>query len=596
MRQLPMEILIALDEQEYTTQRDLAERVGYSLGAVNKELAKLHKDGWLADNKLSAQAKELLDQNHNHQAIILAAGPGLRMIPIHSDQPKAMLEINGERLIERMIRQLQETGIKDIQVVVGFQKEKFEYLMDDFGVRLVVNPEYHLKNDYSSLGRAHKYFKEDTAGSYVIPADLYFKENPFRSAELYSWMSTEPATRSADSVRQDKAGQLVPEKLENSKIKLLGLSYLNQEALAYFKEHFQAHKDDSAFEEASWEESFFVSSKKVNAKRPIIFGREIPAENYLEINTFEDLREADPHSSALESPILTKLAGVFGIEESEISNIEQVKAGMTNRSFFFNVGDERYIMRIPGEGTDKLINRFEEADVYRALDGKGLTDDVIFIEPETGYKITRYIDNSRGVDLESIEDIERAMDKLREFHSMELEVDHDFDIWRLTNYYEELWEGKESIYPDYKKTKAHMEEIFAYLEHARTKRILCHIDSVAENFLIYTPEGSDEVDIRLIDWEYSGMQDPAVDVAMFCIYALYDREEVDRLIDIYYQGKTTKEQRALVYAYIAVAGLLWSNWCEFKSHLGIEFGEYSLRQYRYAKDYYKILKEEMNVL
>ncbi len=41
------------------------------------------------------------------------------------------------------------------------------------------------------------------------------------------------------------------------------------------------------------------------------------------------------------------------------------------------------------------------------------------------------------------------------------------------------------------------------------------------------------------------------------------------------------------------AGFLWSNWCEYKSRLGVEFGEYSLKQYRYAKDYYKLVKQEL---
>ena len=41
-------------------------------------------------------------------------------------------------------------------------------------------------------------------------------------------------------------------------------------------------------------------------------------------------------------------------------------------------------------------------------------------------------------------------------------------------------------------------------------------------------------DIRLIDWEYAGMQDPHVDIAMFCIYSMYDREHVDKLIDAYF--------------------------------------------------------------
>ena len=88
------------------------------------------------------------------------------------------------------------------------------------------------------------------------------------------------------------------------------------------------------------------------------------------------------------------------------------------------------------------------------------------------------------------------------------------------------------------------------------------------------------------------MQDADVDIAMFAVYALYERDQVDDLIDAYYMEGCPKNVRRKIYAYIAVCGLLWSNWCEYKHHLGVEFGEYSLRQYRYAKEYYKIWKEE----
>ena len=53
---------------------------------------------------------------------------------------------------------------------------------------------------------------------------------------------------------------------------------------------------------------------------------------------------------------------------------------------------------------------------------------------------------------------------------------------------------------------------------------------------------------------------------------------------------------AKIYCYIAACGLLWSNWCEYKRNLGVEFGEYSLRQYRYAKDYYRIVQDELKKL
>ena len=53
--------------------------------------------------------------------------------------------------------------------------------------------------------------------------------------------------------------------------------------------------------------------------------------------------------------------------------------------------------------------------------------------------------------------------------------------------------------------------------------------------------------------------------------------------------------RAKIYCYVAACGLLWSNWTEYKSTLGVEFGEYGLKQYRYAKDFYAYAREEMEL-
>ena len=88
------------------------------------------------------------------------------------------------------------------------------------------------------------------------------------------------------------------------------------------------------------------------------------------------------------------------------------------------------------------------------------------------------------------------------------------------------------------------------------------------------------------------MQDPHVDLAMFSIYSFYSKSQVDDLIEIYFLGKCPDMTRIKIYCYVAACGLLWSNWCEFKRSLGVDFGEYSLRQYRYAKDFYRIAMKE----
>ena len=105
------------------------------------------------------------------------------MVPINTEAPKGLLEVHGEPLIERQIRQLHAAGIHEIYIVVGFMKEQYEYLMDDYSVELIVNPDYAEKNNLHSLYLA----REHLSNAYVIPCDIWCDQSPFRRHELYSW-------------------------------------------------------------------------------------------------------------------------------------------------------------------------------------------------------------------------------------------------------------------------------------------------------------------------------------------------------------------------------------------------------------------------
>ena len=132
-----------------------------------------------------------------------------------------------------------------------------------------------------------------------------------------------------------------------------------------------------------------------------------------------------------------------------------------------------------------------------------------------------------------------------------------------------------------------MWELKDYIESLDRKYILSHIDSVPNNFLIFDDE------VRLIDWEYAGMHDPDIDIAMFAVSAGYNKEEIDRLIEIYFSKGCSKETRIKIYSYVALCGFLWSNWSEYRTYIGMEQGDYALRQYSYAKEFYKIAKKEI---
>lgn len=582
MNNSKQDILNNLIKEPFINQRILAAQTGHSLGIVNRSIKELISEGYLDEEirpteKAFCEAKEKAPKN----AIILAAGFGMRMVPINTETPKGLLEIKGERLIERTIRQLHEVGITEIYVVVGFMKEQYEYLIDEYGVDLIVAPDYASKNNLHSLKTA----ADHLSNSYIIPCDIWCEKNPYSRNELYSWYMVSDMVDDDSTVRVNRKQELVVQKEQAGGNAMIGICYLLEAEAAIVRERLEELGRDSRYDGAFWEETLYRKD------RMIVTARVVHAADAVEINTYEQLREIDSDSSQLQTDAIQVICEALGVQQDEVTNITVLKKGMTNRSFLFSCKDKKYIMRIPGEGTDQLINRRQEAAVYQTIAGRKICDEIAYINPENGYKITEYLEGARVCDAENEEDLQKCMKKLREFHGQKLKVDHSFDLFGQMEYYESLWEGTPSAYKDYEKTKAHVLQLKDYIEANAGEWVLTHIDAVPDNFLFVEENGKEE--IRLIDWEYAGMQDPHVDIAMFCIYSLYKKEQVDHLIDLYFEGNCDDRTRIKIYCYIAVCGLLWSNWCEYKRKLGVEFGEYSLRQYRYAKDYYKIVQQEL---
>lgn len=274
----------------------------------------------------------------------------------------------------------------------------------------------------------------------------------------------------------------------------------------------------------------------------------------------------------------------------DITHIEVLKKGMTNRSFTFVCGTEKYIMRIPGEGTSEIINRGQEAAVYKVLEGKGICDDIVYIDAKTGFKLSRFISGARVCNPFDASDVSKCMKRLRAFHESSISVPHEFDLFYQADFYERLM--KKSAYPDYSEVKNAVLSLRPFIEKHRTARTLCHIDAVPDNFLfVKDMEGKER--IRMIDWEYAGMQDPHVDIAMFIVYAMYDRKQAHDLVLSYFDGIVEDVTLAKIHCYIALCGLLWSNWCEYKRSLGVEFGEYAAAQYNFAREYSAVAAKEI---
>lgn len=553
------------------SQRELANRFNISLGKVNQIISKLKQEKFIDENNnITLKTRNYFKKHHPQNAVILAAGYGMRMVPINTEEPKGLLEVKGETLIERLIKQLHEVGVQDIKVVVGFMKEHYEFLIDKYNVKLVVNSHYKDWNNVYSLFLV----KDDISDTYILPCDVWFEENPFSTIEDESWylFGEEQVPGSNWQVKNNEKVRFNSSKGN----KMIGLAYLNE----------MQGKNISKLLEKSIEEKQYTSFWEdvlENKKNFLLKGKLISDNSHAEINSYEQLLDLDSGSTHLKNDAIEIIEDILKVNKKDIHNIHTLKKGMTNRSFIFTVNNKRYIMRIPGEGTDKLIDRKEEYDVYQRVKKEPYTETILYLNPDSGYKISEFLEDTRNSDANNIQDVKKSMSVLRKFHNQNYQVDHTFDIWKQIDFYESLRKTA-SAYRDYEEIKDWVLKLKPFIEDNVTKWSLCHIDANYDNFLI-----DQNNNVFLIDWEYAGMQDPDLDIAMYAIYAGYTKEKIDQLINIYYENKVSENIRYKIYAYVAVGGLLWSNWCEYKQSLGLDFGEYSLAQYRYAKEYSKLV-------
>ena len=158
---------------EFELLRDIAEdgqkdmagakmNPDYSVTMENLERSGLIKGGKITEDGLQALKPYKVDN-----AIIMAAGFSARCMPLSKVMPKGLFLVKGESLMEREIRQLVDAGIREIIVVTGYLHEKFDFLADKYGVKLIYNEDYDKYNNMSSIYASRDYLKN----SYVLCSD-----------------------------------------------------------------------------------------------------------------------------------------------------------------------------------------------------------------------------------------------------------------------------------------------------------------------------------------------------------------------------------------------------------------------------------------
>lgn len=289
--------------------------------------------------------------SHNvENAIILAAGIASRFAPFSYERHKALCRVKGEVLIERQIRQLKEAGVREIIVVVGYQKENFTYLTDRFGVRLIENPSYQTQNNYSSILAVRDYL----GNSYICSSDDYYVQNPFEAAvdrPYYAAVYAEGETNEW-CLTTDKTDRITDVHIggHDSWI-MLGHVFWDKAFSRAFLDILDRDYDHVRHQNALWEQTYVDHLQELS-----LWARRYPPHFIYEFDTLDDLRAFDPDfCQCTGSVIMAQLANRLHCRECELK-VEKTKLGATGDAvgFYFTLGDQAYYYDYEKEILDPL--------------------------------------------------------------------------------------------------------------------------------------------------------------------------------------------------------------------------------------------------
>ncbi len=282
-------------------------------------------------------------------AIIMCAGTSSRFAPLSYEKPKALTVLKGEVLLERQIRQLQEAGVPEIILVLGYKKEQFAYLKEKYGVTLVENTEYLTRNNNSSIWAARGYLKN----SYVCSADNYFTANPFERevdcsyyAAVYAdgptgeWCLTEDADGYIDSVTIGGSNAWY----------MLGHTFWSREFSRKFLEILTRIYDLPETADLLWEGIYMRHLDQLKMKI-----RRYGADAIYEFDSLDELRQFDEsYVTDTRSAILKEIAARLSVAEADLTDIRAVKDGVTAAGFTFLARGKPYRYLYEGGELDGL--------------------------------------------------------------------------------------------------------------------------------------------------------------------------------------------------------------------------------------------------
>ncbi len=556
----------------------LAASLRLSEDDVRENLQAMRAEGLLADFALTGQGENILHNFKVDNAVIMAAGMSTRFAPVSYARPKGLVMVRGEVLIERQIRQLQAAGIDDITVVLGYKKEQFFYLEDKFGVKFIINPDYHRYNNISSLYLA----RHELKNTYLCSSDNYFTVNVFEPYVYKAYYSCVYNEGETDEYCVAANAEGIIDRVAiggHDSLIMLGHVFFSREFSRQMRGLLEKEYGCAEVREMLWEKFYLHHLADLSMEV-----REYSPQEVWEFDSIDDVQSFDPEFlEHVESEILDNIVSTLHCHKKDIGSFVPIKEGMTNLSFSFVVDNVKYVYRHPGQGTEEIISRESEYFSQQKACELGLDKTFIAMDADRGWKISYYLENNRDFDYHRESDVRQVIALIRKLHQAQLESPQEFSLLAEAGKMIKLIRanGRDTSleFADFDVLSSRIAALFEQAEQDGIARCLCHVDCYAPNFL------TDGSKMYLIDWEYSGYTDPAGDLGTMICCSDYNEAEVDGLLELYFGRKPSLLEERHWKAYIAIAAYYWFVWALYKESIGNHVGEFLYIWYKYAKKY-----------
>ncbi len=254
------------------------------------------------------------------------------------------------------------------------------------------------------------------------------------------------------------------------------------------------------------------------------------------------------------------LAGLPALSDIDpaTARIERL-GGLTNLVFRVSNKNASWCLRLPGIGTEEYINRADEAQAAREAARAGVSPEVIHADAESGIIVARFIDGAATMTPDLFRTTAgspaRAGAAFKMLHSSDARFNFRFELFSMIDEYLGLLAGKTVDLPDgYHDVLTEAENVRRALEAHPLPSAACHCDPLCENFLD-TGER-----MWIVDWEYSGMNDPMWDLGDLSVEAEFDEAQDEEMVRTYFGGEPRPDERGRIIIYKAMCDLLWTLW------------------------------------